>query len=99
MEFKAPPVKDPKLKAILDQANTAADTFLNAVADMQEHMSFKAFTIGGGLTREQKNSVLDLIMTQVAIRIKEMGPEVKMVTSEGGAVTSEPKLSIASRGR
>ena len=84
MEFKAPPVKDPKLKAILDQANTAADTFLNAVADMQEHMSFKAFTIGGGLTREQKNSLLDLIMTQVAIRIKEVGPEVmeeKTITS------------------
>jgi len=83
MNFKAPPV-DPKLKAILDKATEAADTFLNAIADMQERLSFKAFTIGGGLSREQKNSLLDLLMTQIAIRIKEMGPEVmeeKTITS------------------
>lgn len=83
MNMKAPPV-DPKLKAILDKATEAADTFLNAIADMQERLSFKAFTLGGALTREQKNSLLDLLMTQIAIRIKEMGPEVmeeKTITS------------------
>ena len=82
--LKAPPITDPKLKAILDKATEAADTFLNAIADMQERLSFKAFTLGGGLTREQKNSLLDLLMTQIAIRIKEMGPEVmeeKTITS------------------
>jgi hypothetical protein len=68
----------------LDKATEAADTFLNAIADMEERLSFKAFTLGGALTREQKNSLLDLLMTQIAIRIKEMGPEVmeeKNITS------------------
>ena len=84
MNFKAPEVTDPKLKAILDKANEAADTFLNAVADMSEQMSFKAFTIGGEMTREQKNFLLDLLMTQICIRIKEVAPTLvdeKTITS------------------
>jgi DNA polymerase/3'-5' exonuclease PolX len=84
MEFKAPPVTDPKLKAMLDKATEAADMFLNALADMEERMSFKVFTIGGGLTRDQRNTILDLLMTQIAMRIKEVAPQVmeeKTITS------------------
>ena len=84
MEFKAPPVTDPNLKAFLDKATEAADTFLNAIADMEERLSFKAFTIGGAMTKEQKNAILDILMTQMAIRVKEMAPTImneKTITS------------------
>jgi hypothetical protein len=75
---------DPKLQAVIDLANRATDTFIEAIPTMQERMSFKAFSIGGGLTDDQKNSLLDVIMTQTAIRIKEKAPELmeqKTITS------------------
>ena len=84
MQIKGPTITDPTLKAILDKATEAADTFINAVADMVEQMSFKAFTITGEFNREQRNYLLDMLMTQIALRIKEMAPEMmeeKTITS------------------
>jgi hypothetical protein len=69
-------VVDPKLKALLDMADQATDTFLEACKTMNDRLSFKAFTIGGALTKEQKNSLLDVIMTQIAIRLKAVAPHL-----------------------
>jgi hypothetical protein len=69
-------VVDPKLQALLDMADKATDTFLEACVAMEDHLSFKAFTIGGALTKDQKNSLLDVIMTQVAIRLKDVAPHL-----------------------
>jgi len=67
---------DPKLQQMVEIANKATDTFVNAVADMKEFMAFKAFTIGGSLSKSQQNAVLDVLMTQFAIRLKEVAPEL-----------------------
>jgi hypothetical protein len=67
---------DSKIQPIMDIASKATDTFVNAIADMKEFMAFRAFTVGNGLTPEQKNGVLDILMTQFAIRLKEVAPEL-----------------------
>jgi uncharacterized small protein (DUF1192 family) len=74
VKYKGP--SDSKLQSFLDIANQATDTFVNAVADMEECMAFRAFTVGGSLTQEQRNAMLDLLMTQFAIRMKEVAPEL-----------------------
>jgi hypothetical protein len=75
MQFQGPP-PDPKILALLEMVNKAADTFIEGIEKMTDAMSFKAITIGGELTKEQKNAILDIVMVQSTNRIQEKAPHI-----------------------
>lgn len=73
--FNAPP-PDKQTQAIMEMANKVADTFIEAIPKMDDRLSFKAFTIGGDMSKEQKNAILDIVMVQITARLKEKAPEL-----------------------
>ena len=66
--------QDERLAHMLAMCKTAMDTFVGALPDMKERMSFKAFTIKafeGEEAKEKMDSVCDLLQTGLVMAIQD----------------------------
>ena len=59
------------LKAIKDMVKDAVKIFAEALPGMDEHMSFKAFTLPVRENVDEMKMMVDVLMTALAIEIKE----------------------------
>lgn len=73
---------DPRLAYLLEQVNLGVATFVGAIRDSKdEHVavSFRAFTLK--TERKEAEAVFDIIMTAVAIELKEQAEDlIKLYT-------------------
>lgn len=79
--------EDDKLKEFKDAVNTAVDVFVNALPKMKEKMAFRAFELSDMKEDEAKNFA-DVILTQFAIRLKELVPETLDIYTYNGSIVS-----------
>lgn len=59
------------LNLIKEMVKNAVKIFVDALPGMDEHMSFKSFTIPARESEEEMQSILDVLMTAIAIELKE----------------------------
>jgi carbonic anhydrase len=81
--------EDEKLKQFKEYVNNAVAVFVDALPKMTERMSFKAFDIDD-IGEEEAKNFADIILTQFAIRLKEVVPDtLEKYTYNGSIVTTE----------
>jgi hypothetical protein len=80
--------KDERLEALKEQVNNAVKIFVEAIPDMEERLSFKAFTLGE-MPKKQAEALSDLILTQSAIALKEQVPDLMEKMSFACSTTVE----------
>lgn len=79
--------EDEKLQQFKDTVNNAVDVFINALPKMKEKMAFRAFELSDMKEEEAKNFA-DIILTQFAIRLKEVVPETLDIYTYNGSIVS-----------
>lgn len=88
---------DERLQAIIAQCKTAMDTFVNALPDMKERMSFKAFTIRafeGEDAKEKMDSVVDVLQTGLVMAIGERTDLMKQYNLDCSVQTEETETVL-----
>lgn len=82
--------EDEKLQAFKEYVNKAVGVFIDALPNMKEKMSFKAFDIAD-MSEEEAKNLADIVLTQFAIQLKEVVPETLDVYTYNGAIVRTDK--------
>jgi hypothetical protein len=89
--------KDEKLNAMMEMSKMATRTFLDALPEMTDRMSFKAFTVKKFDEDEdgaKMNSFMDILQTSIIVHMGELDPDCVQRYNFDTSIESDNEYSV-----